>query len=169
MVADMGKTDIPPSADDELLDRIRQSVMRHLADSDYSVVQLADDVGASRGTINRKMRELLGVTPAAYIRSIRLKQAAYILISGNINVNEVADRVGFSTHSNFSHNFHQFFGMTPTEFVTRYADADPDSEPPAQTIGMTTQHPHASREVRPERTRPYIITYSYRQPPQYRS
>ena len=69
---------------------------------------------------NRKLKELMNISPSNLIRSIRLKQAAYLLINNNVNISEVAYKVGFSTHSYFSNSFHDYFGMTPKEFVARY-------------------------------------------------
>ena len=39
-----------------------------------------------------------------------------------VGISEVAYRVGFSTHSYFSYSFHDYFGMTPKEFVAKYMD-----------------------------------------------
>ena len=70
--------------------------------------------------LNRKLKELMNISPSSLIRSIRLKQAAFLLLYNKVNISEVAYRVGFSTHSYFSNSFHGYFGMTPKEFVAKY-------------------------------------------------
>ena len=115
------------SADDKLFVRINETLKKNLDDSSFGVNELASLVGISRVHLNRKMKDRYGVSPNNFIRSYRLKQAAYLLINNNVNVSEVAYRVGFSSHSHFSNTFREYFGMTPKEFVTYYTE-HPDDE-----------------------------------------
>ena len=115
------------SADDKLFVRINESLKKNLDDSSFGVNELATIVGISRVHLNRKMKDRYGVSPNNFIRSYRLKQAAYLLINNNVNVSEVAYRVGFSSHSHFSNTFREYFGMTPKEFIAYYT-AHPDDE-----------------------------------------
>lgn len=111
------------SADTKLFDRVKKSIMNHLDDSEYGVETMAEEVGISRVHLNRKMKEEYGVSPNVFIKTYRLKQAAYLLVhTGNVNVSEVAYTVGFSTAAYFSTSFRAHFGMTPKEFVAHYAD-----------------------------------------------
>ena len=115
------------SADDKLFVRINESLKKNLDDSSFGVNELASIVGISRVHLNRKMKDRYSVSPNNFIRSYRLKQAAYLLINNNVNVSEVAYRVGFSSHSHFSNTFREYFGMTPKEFVAYYTE-HPDDE-----------------------------------------
>ncbi len=121
MTAEYAST-VSDSADDRLMQNIRQTIINHLDDSDFSVDSLAAEVGISRVHLNRKLKKLCGISPNAYIRSVRLKQAAWMLANKQVNISEAAYRVGFSSHSYFSSNFHDFFGMTPKEFVAYYGE-----------------------------------------------
>lgn len=114
------------SADDLLFERINESIMSHLDNSEFGVQELSEDVGISRVHLNRKMKEKYGISPNIFIRTYRLKQAAYLLVHNKVNVSEVAYRVGFSTHSYFSSSFRDFFGMTPKEFVSCHAEGTND-------------------------------------------
>ena len=82
----------------------------------------------------KKLKETMNISPSNLIRSIRLKQAAYLLINNKVNISEVAYKVGFSTHSYFSNSFHDFFGMTPKEFVATYMDCK-DEETHKRILG----------------------------------
>lgn len=114
------------SADDNLLRRVHDSIMKHLDDPEYGVEQLASEIGISRVHLNRRLRQLYNVSPGAYIRSIRLKQAAYLLANSRVGVSEVAWRVGFSSLSYFSANFRKHFGMSPKEFIAAYGNGEED-------------------------------------------
>ena len=89
--------------------------------------QLSEEVGISRVHLNRKMKERYGISPNAFVNSFRLKQAAQLLIYNKVNVSEVAYKVGFSSHSYFTTSFHNYFGISPKEFVAFYSD-DANSE-----------------------------------------
>ena len=113
------------SADEALMRRIVESIRTHLENPDFDVAALCTDVGISRVHLNRKLKENGNVPPSTLIKSFRMKQAAYLLANNQVNVSEVAYRVGYASHSYFSSTFKDFFGMTPREFVSRYLD-NPD-------------------------------------------
>lgn len=111
------------SADSKLFERINKSIQDHLDDSEYGVEEMATEVGISRVHLNRKMKEHYGVSPNTFIKTYRLKQAAYLLVhTSSVNISEVAYTVGFSTAAYFSTSFRAHFGMTPKEFVAQYSD-----------------------------------------------
>lgn len=110
------------SADNQLASRVIASIRKNIENPEFSVEELSREVGISRVHLNRKLKETMNISPSNLIRSIRLKQAAYLLIKNKVNISEVAYKVGFSTHSYFSNSFHDYFGMTPKEFAAQYTD-----------------------------------------------
>ncbi len=110
------------SADEKLFDKIKKSIIAHLDDSEFGVEELAQEVGLSRVHLNRKLKEKFSTSPNNYIKTFRMKHAAYLLVNNKVNISEVAYKVGFSSHSYFSSSFHDYFGMTPKEFVAQYSD-----------------------------------------------
>ena len=46
----------------------------------------------------------------------RLKQAEALLSEGNLNIDQIADRLGYSDASNFSKAFKGWTGITPSQF-----------------------------------------------------
>ena len=115
------------SADEKLLRRIVESVQAHLEDPDYDVSSLCEDVGISRVHLNRKLKALGKDSPGILIKTFRMKQAAYLLANNQVNVSEVAYRVGFASHSYFSSSFKEFFGITPRDFVARLQENPDDA------------------------------------------
>ncbi len=108
------------SPDDKLLDRIMRTINDNLTNSDLSVDMIASEVGISRVHLHRKMKELTGQTPHDFIRNLRLKQAANLLASGNMNVTEVVYACGFGNAPSFSTTFKRFYGMTPREYMAEH-------------------------------------------------
>ena len=70
------------------------------------------------------MKKRYGVSPNIFIRSFRLKQAAYLLAYNKANISEVAYAVGFSSHSYFTTSFREHFGMSPKEFAVFYSEEE---------------------------------------------
>jgi AraC-like DNA-binding protein len=74
-------------------------------------------MGLSRSSLYKKVKGMTGNVPNEFIRIIRLKNAAKLLITNDYNISEVGYMVGFSSHSYFSKCFYQQFKLTPTEFA----------------------------------------------------
>ncbi len=110
------------SSEDTLVSRVVEVIRKHIEDPDFSVDDLSREVGMSRVHLNRKLKENISTSPSNLMKTIRLKQAAFLLINHKVNISEVAYKVGFSTHSYFSNSFRDYFGVTPKEFVLKYAN-----------------------------------------------
>lgn len=105
------------SPDEQLLDRVMKVINKNIGNSDLSVDAIADEVGLSRVHLHRKMKELTGQTPHDFIRNIRLKQAAHLLASHNMNITEVMYACGFNNAASFSTIFKKFYGMSPRDYM----------------------------------------------------
>ena len=108
------------SPDDKLMARVMKAINQNLTNSDLSVDLIAQEVGISRVHLHRKMKELTGQTPHDFIRNLRMKQAAHLLASGNMNVTEVVYACGFGNVPSFSTTFKKYYGMTPREYMTEH-------------------------------------------------
>ncbi len=111
-----------PDTSNKLANKVVEIIRQNMENTDFSVEDLSREVGMSRVHLNRKLKETMNISPSNLIKSIRLKQAAFLLINNKVNISEVAYKVGFSTHSYFSNSFHDYFGMTPKEFIAKYMD-----------------------------------------------
>jgi signal transduction histidine kinase/DNA-binding response OmpR family regulator len=105
------------SPDEQLLERVMKVINKNIGNSDLSVDAIAEEVGLSRVHLHRKMKELTGQTPHDFIRNIRLKQAANLLASHNMNITEVMYACGFNNAASFSTIFKKFYGMSPRDYM----------------------------------------------------
>lgn len=64
-------------------------------------------------------RELTGVSPADYIRKLRLTEAAKRLKSEKCRITDIAMELGFESVDGFTRAFTREFGMTPREYKLR--------------------------------------------------
>lgn len=120
---DYGAVSISPY-DETLRAKILSVIARNIGNAEFGVAELSREIGISRVHLNRKLKEMMDVSPSALIKNVRLKQAAWLLVGNeNPSVSEVAYRTGFSSPSYFSTAFRNYFGFSPTEFVSRFSDS----------------------------------------------
>ncbi len=110
------------SPEKQFLPKVIETIKDHISDPDFGVEELSREIGMSRVHMNRKLKEAINISPSSFIKSIKLKQAAYLLVNNKVNISEVAYKVGFSTHSYFSSSFKEFFGLSPKEFISKYSE-----------------------------------------------
>jgi signal transduction histidine kinase/DNA-binding response OmpR family regulator len=103
------------SMDREFLDAVRATIEARMGDDAFTVDQLADAVGISRVHLYRRLQDLIGESPSALIRSVRLERAAQLLAQQAGSVSEIAYGVGFKSISHFSRVFRAKYGHVPSE------------------------------------------------------
>lgn len=111
------------SLDERLVQKALSLVEQHLADPDFTVEQLSQELGMSRVHFYKKITSLTNQTPLEFIRTVRLRRAQQLLRDSQLTVAEVAYRVGFNNPKNFSRYFKQEFGVLPSQYATQTADS----------------------------------------------
>lgn len=105
-----------PSAEAVFLERVQAYVEAYMGTSSFEVAQVADAVGMSPRQLRRKIRALTGLSPAGFVRTLRLQRAAQLLAQAAGTVAEVAYAVGFQDAKYFSRLFRQVYGVLPSEY-----------------------------------------------------
>ena len=101
------------------MDRIMRCIKDNIANTEFNVEALSEEVGVSRAQLHRKMKEITGISTGEFIRNIRLEQAARLIKEGDINITQVAYSVGFNNQTHFSTAFKKHFGVTPSEYAEK--------------------------------------------------
>ena len=107
------------SSDEHLMEKIINTLNRHMNDPELNVETLAAAVGISRVHIHRKLKELTNMSARDFIKSVRLKQAAEMLSEKKLTIAEVAYAVGYTNPSYFTTNFKEHFGMSPKDYMNK--------------------------------------------------
>jgi signal transduction histidine kinase/ligand-binding sensor domain-containing protein/DNA-binding response OmpR family regulator len=105
--------------DEDFLVKLNEIIERNIENSDFSIDDLAREMGISSSGLFVKIKQISGVTPNKLIQSMRLKIAAELLSEGNYRVNEVCYRTGFNNPSYFAKCFQKQFGKLPKDFTGR--------------------------------------------------
>ena len=113
------KKDIELSEKDMLfLENITNIIENNIANSNFGVEELAREIGVSSSHFYRKLKQLTGQIPNAYLRNYRLQKAAELLASNKgYNVAEVMYQIGIESNSYFSTSFKKLHGSTPSEYL----------------------------------------------------
>lgn len=112
------------------IERLESAMATRFADPAFGAIELAEAVFMSPRQLQRKLKALLGISPAAYIRDFRLTRAREALESGR-PVTDVALDCGFSSPSHFSQSFRARFGTRPSEWRQAAPTRPPGSRPHA--------------------------------------
>ena len=68
----------------------------------------------------RKLKGIIGQTPADFIRDYKLARAAELLKRPDLNVTEVSDLTGFVSPKMFRIYFKKKYDLTPSEYQKKY-------------------------------------------------
>jgi len=105
------------SPDERFLQKAIQVVEENISDCDLDIESFSEKVAVSRMQLYRKLHALTDMTVKEFIRHIRLKRAAQMLVQNKMNISEVAYEVGFKDLSHFRKCFKREYGMSATEFI----------------------------------------------------
>jgi len=105
---------------DRSIERIRQIIQERACEG-ITVEELLGRVDMSRPTLEKRYRELTGVSPAQDIRRIRAEKARELLTRTDLPVAKVARAVGFDDPRPFMVFFKREFKKTPGAYRSAHA------------------------------------------------
>lgn len=92
-------------------------VEENIAENAFLVEDLSKALTMSRVALYKKMLALTGKVQLDFIRSIRMKRAAQLMIKSQKTIAEIAYEVGFNDPKYFTKSFKKEFGMSPSAFI----------------------------------------------------
>ncbi len=108
---------VVPDIDAQFLQRVVETIEKHIADDNFNADMLSKEVGLSRMQLYRKLRGLTDQTVHEFIRSIRLKRAVQLLEQRRMTITEVAYAVGFNDLTYFARCFRKQYQKSPSEYI----------------------------------------------------
>jgi AraC-like DNA-binding protein len=101
--------------DKDFINKINEIIEKNMANEDFSIADITQNLGISRSVLHLKMKSLLNIPMGDYIRKKRLNRACELLREG-YNISETAYKTGFVYPSYFARCFKKEFGIKPTEY-----------------------------------------------------
>jgi len=81
-----------------------------------SVTELAKHFDYSNQQFIRIFKEVSGLAPSIFIRTVKVKLAKQWLEESEMNVTEIADKLGYTSVNNFSRMFQKMVGSNPSAY-----------------------------------------------------
>ncbi len=107
------------SPDERFLQKAINLIESNISNSDLDIESFAVLIGVSRMQLYRKIHALTDMTVKEFIRHIRLKRAAQLLVQNKMNISEVAYGVGFKDLSHFRKCFKREYRMSASEYIAK--------------------------------------------------
>ncbi|QNF32617.1 helix-turn-helix domain-containing protein [Adhaeribacter swui] len=112
--------------DNDFINQITAIVEKNIANEQFGVSELAEEMNMSRSNLLRKIKKLTNLSVSQLIREVRLQRGMDLLRQTTLNVSEVAFQVGFSSTSYFIKCFREYYGYPPGEVGKRAEEAEDD-------------------------------------------
>lgn len=108
------QTEALEPADRQFVERLRQTIVQHIADASFGIVDLAGSVFLSERQFRRKLTALTGMSPIDFVRQVRLLHAKKLIEQQTYEtIAEVAAASGFNNPAYFARLFKKLFGFAP--------------------------------------------------------
>jgi AraC family transcriptional regulator of arabinose operon len=95
------------------------AVMKNGLDRNRSVDEAACFVNLSPSRLRHLFTLETGISPARYLRMLRMEQAKDLLESTSLSILEIVLRVGLQDRSHFEREFKNLYGLTPAQHRAR--------------------------------------------------
>ena len=105
-----------PEVDVEFFKDINKLIDANLVSGDVSTSFLADRMCTSVSTLNRRLKNMSGLTATTYIRNRRILMAKRLLETTDQTVSEIEVQCGFNTSGHFSRVFKAETGISPLDY-----------------------------------------------------
>ncbi|MNF93638.1 Response regulator PleD [compost metagenome] len=104
----------------EMLKKCIDIVEANIHKRDFTIKNFALEMGMSHRTLYTKIKIISGETLNAFIRSVRIRRAAMLMLTEEMNIAQASAEVGFEDPKYFRQQFVKLFGMTPSEYIKKY-------------------------------------------------
>ncbi|RRB07606.1 helix-turn-helix domain-containing protein [Larkinella rosea] len=141
---------------DSFRSRLDSLIERNLADPSLSIETICRELGVSRSSLHRLVKEETNLSVTLYIRQFRLEKARTLLKTSELRSVEIGELVGIPNPQNFSKYFTESFGASPSEFRKLPAETTtvaPERVDIAMEPELVPQPPRQSATVFKNRSR----------------
>lgn len=98
------------------LKKLTQIINDNIDNSNFDVNDLVKEIGMSRTVLYKKVQTLTSQSVASFMKNMRLKKAASLLMNSSYPVSEITYMVGFNDRKHFSKEFKKLYKMSPTVY-----------------------------------------------------
>ncbi len=107
--------DTDSSHHDEVVLQAQQWLRDNLS-SGAGIAELAEQLGLSARTLNRRFHQATGSSPQQWLQGLRVSEARDLLRHSNLSLSEIAWQLGYQDVSHFGKLFREHSGMSPGRY-----------------------------------------------------
>ncbi|NOT38520.1 MAG: helix-turn-helix transcriptional regulator [Saprospiraceae bacterium] len=106
---------------DSIVRKIKQAkdILLEGYNQEITLSEVAKRIGLNEYQLKVGFKEIYGNTPYQYVLDYKLELAKQLLQKKQLQVNEIADHIGYTNISHFIAAFKRKYGMTPKQFMLR--------------------------------------------------
>lgn len=91
----------------------------------YSVDQLAKEVGTNVNKLQEGFKYMFGLTVNKYVQQVKLEAAKEMLGNSDQNISQIVGQIGLNNRSYFSKIFKEKYGVSPKHFLNnKFSDSE---------------------------------------------
>ena len=106
--------------DKQFLTKTMTIITNQIEANCVNVDELASEMAMSTSQFRRRLSAITGETPQGYITNIRMQKARHLLdTTPDMTILDVAKGCDYDDQSSFTRAFKRFFGVTPSDYLTR--------------------------------------------------
>jgi signal transduction histidine kinase/ligand-binding sensor domain-containing protein/DNA-binding response OmpR family regulator len=113
---------VAENLDEVFLRKAIDLVNANMQNENLGIEMMVDQLFMSQSTLFRKIKSLTGLSITGFIRALRVKKAAQLILQSNMKMSDVAYEVGFNDYKYFKKSFQQQFGCLPSEYREKQAE-----------------------------------------------
>jgi AraC-like DNA-binding protein len=91
-------------------------INHNFQNSELTLDFVSGETGVSQRKITSEIQNRFGCNFKTYINRLRLNESKRLLLNKELNIGEIAFKVGFNNQSHFNRVFKAEFQISPTEF-----------------------------------------------------
>jgi signal transduction histidine kinase/DNA-binding response OmpR family regulator len=104
--------------DNQLITRVIEYININMDNSEFSVEELSEKVGLSRGHLYKKLTSIVGKSPQEFIRIMRIRKGKELLDENVDNISQIAYQIGLSPKL-FAKYFKDEYGCSPSTYLKK--------------------------------------------------
>lgn len=101
------------SKDDIFLENLVKHLNDRLEDPDFKLEELSNSMNMSYSVVYRRCNEVTGKTLVEFVRTLKLRRAAVLILNNGYNISEASYMVGYKDSKYFTKCFKDEFSITP--------------------------------------------------------
>ena len=98
------------------LQLIKTHLLEQISDPEFGVKEIGELMGLNKNQFYRKLKAITGQSPTNFIRDLRLAEAQKLLENSDMNVSEIAYKIGYNDPNYFTRLFQKKYGIPPSKF-----------------------------------------------------